>query len=69
VAASSLFETLELSESQTVDLMHGKRFDVEAADASPVAAVTASGRLVGLVTIASGRVRTLVNFPTDEVAE
>ena len=69
VAASSLFPTVELSESQTVDLMHGKRFDVPAADASPVAAVTASGRLVGLVTIASGRVRTLVNFPTDEVAE
>jgi tRNA pseudouridine55 synthase len=68
-AASTLFPALELSEQQAVDLAHGKRFDVDAPDASPVAALTGSGRLVGLVTIAAGRVRTLVNFPTDEVAE
>jgi tRNA pseudouridine55 synthase len=68
-AASLLFPSVTLSDQQAVDLQNGKRFEVEAPDGSPVAAVTASGRLVGLVTIASGRVRTLVNFPTDEVAE
>ncbi len=66
-AASRLFDRVELSDQQALELTQGKRFDVAAADGSPVAAVTASGRLVGLVTIASGRVRTLVNFPTDEV--
>ena len=66
-AASRLFDRLELSEIQALELTQGKRFAVDAPDGSPVAAVTASGRLVGLVTIASGRVRTLVNFPTDEV--
>jgi tRNA pseudouridine55 synthase len=68
-AASTLFATIELTDQQVLDLTHGKRFEIDAPDASPVAAVTARGRLVGLVTIASGRVRTLVNFPTDEVAE
>ncbi len=68
-AASLLFQRLQLSEQQAIDLQHGKRFETDAPDGSPVAAVTASGTLVGLVTIASGRVRTLVNFPTDEVAE
>lgn len=66
-AASALFDQVELSEQQALELTQGKRFEVAAPDGSPVAAVTASGRLVGLVTIASGRVRTLINFPTDEV--
>jgi tRNA pseudouridine55 synthase len=55
-AASTLFETVTLSEQHTIDLTHGKRFSVDAPDGSPVAAVTPSGRLVGLVTIAEGRV-------------
>ena len=67
VAASTLFETITLDEQHTIDLTHGKRFSVDAPDGSPVAAVTASGRLVGLVTIAEGRVKALINFPTDEV--
>ena len=65
-AASALFAEVELSDQQALELTQGKRFEVDAPDGSPVAAVTASGRLVGLVTIASGRVKTLVNFPTDE---
>jgi tRNA pseudouridine55 synthase len=65
--ASRLFATVRLDDEQALALTQGKRFSVDAPDASPVAAVTGSGRLVGLVTIASGRVRTLVNFPTDEV--
>ena len=68
-AASTLFATVELSDQQALELTQGKRFDVEAPDGSPVAAVTASGRLVGLVSIAGARVRALVNFPTDEVLE
>jgi tRNA pseudouridine55 synthase len=65
-AASALFAQVELSDQQALELTQGKRFEVDAPDGSPVAAVTASGRLVGLVTIASGRVKALVNFPTDE---
>ena len=65
-AASALFAQVELSDQQALELTQGKRFDLAAPDGSPVAAVTASGRLVGLVTIASGRVKALVNFPTDE---
>ena len=67
VAASTLFESVTLSDRRTIDLTHGKRFSVDAPDGSPVAAVTASGRLVGLVTIAGGRLTPLINFPTDEV--
>jgi tRNA pseudouridine55 synthase len=66
-AASALFATVTLSDQQTIDLTHGKRFSVDAPDGSPVAAVTVTGRLVGLVTIADGRLTPLINFPTDEV--
>jgi tRNA pseudouridine55 synthase len=66
-AASTLFDRVVLSDTQALELSQGKRFMVEAPDGSPVAAVTGSGRLVGLVTIAGGRVRSLVNFPSDEV--
>jgi tRNA pseudouridine55 synthase len=66
-AASTLFETVTLSDSHTIDLTHGKRFSVDAPDGSPVAAVTTDGRLVGLVTIAGGRLTPIINFPTDEV--
>jgi tRNA pseudouridine55 synthase len=65
-AASELFDRLQLDDEQALALTQGKRFTVDAPDGSPVAAVTGSGRLVGLVTIASGRVKALVNFPTDE---
>jgi tRNA pseudouridine55 synthase len=66
-AASTLFETVTLSDSHTIDLTHGKRFSVDAPDGTPVAAVTTDGRLVGLVTIAGGRLTPIINFPTDEV--
>ena len=65
-AASALFDQVVLTDQQALELTQGKRFGVDAPDGSPVAAVTTSGRLVGLVTIASGRVKALVNFPTDE---
>ena len=67
-AASALFATIALSEQQAIDLGHGKRFDVAAADGSPVAAIAPDGRLVGVVTIESGRLSPIVNFPpSDEV--
>jgi len=64
--ARLLFPVLDLDEQQAVDLSHGKRFPVSADDAGPVAAVTREGRLAGLVTISEGRVRPIVNFPSDE---
>jgi len=64
--ARRLFPVLDLDAQQTIDLSHGKRLSVDAADATPVAAVTPDGRLAGLVTIAEGRVRPIVNFPSDE---
>jgi tRNA pseudouridine55 synthase len=64
--ARLLFPVLELDEQQAVDLSHGKRFAVDHADAGPVAAVTPAGSLAGLVTVADGRVRPIVNFPSDE---
>lgn len=67
-AAARLFDTVVLAEGQATDLANGKRVAVgdSAASGSPVAAVTEDGRLVGLVTIADGSARVLVNFPTGE---
>ncbi|CAD6000052.1 tRNA pseudouridine(55) synthase TruB [Agreia sp. COWG] len=67
--ASRLFETLELTAQQSIDLGHGKRLELgdTAPDArGPVAAIAPDGRLVGLVSVASGRAQTLVNFPPDQ---
>lgn len=68
VAASALFESVALTEQQTIDLGHGKRFTVEAHDGSPIAAIAPDGRLIGLVTIERGRLSPIVNFPTDEAS-
>lgn len=64
--ASRLFPVLELDDQQAIDLSHGKPLVVDEPDASPVAAVTREGNLAGLIRIANGRARPLVNFPTDE---
>ena len=66
--ARTLFPVLDLDQQQATDLSHGKRFSVDAPDGAQVAAVTPEGRLAGLVTITEGRVRPIVNFPTDEYA-
>lgn len=67
--AAALFDTLELDAGQTTDLTHGKRLALpESADASPVAAIGPDGRLIGLLEIAGGRGKPLVNFPADEVS-
>ena len=65
--AAELFPTTALDEVQATDLTHGKRVQLEVADAAVVAAVTSDGRLAGLVSVANGTARVLVNFPTDEV--
>jgi len=65
--ASELFPVVRLSDAQVADLTQGKRVTVETEDAGVVAALAASGRLVGLVSVRDGMARVLVNFPTAEV--
>ncbi|MEO8262098.1 MAG: tRNA pseudouridine(55) synthase TruB [Pseudolysinimonas sp.] len=65
--AAELFPVAELDAVQATDLAHGKRVELGIPDAAVVAAVTAQGRLAGLVSVKAGVARVLVNFPTDEV--
>jgi tRNA pseudouridine55 synthase len=65
--AARLFPTVTLDSAQAIDLTHGKRVPVSIADAPVVAALTADGRLGGLVSVTDGVARVLVNFPTTEV--
>lgn len=64
--AGELFPVLELSDREAVDLGHGKRFAVGHPDGGPLAAIGPDGRLVGLVAVADGTAKTLVNFPPSE---
>lgn len=66
--ARELFPVLDLSGQQTIDLGHGKRLAVTIPDGGPVAAIAPDGRLVGLVTVADGSAKPLVNFPSEESA-
>jgi tRNA pseudouridine55 synthase len=65
--AEQLFPSVRLSDEQLIALTQGKKVVVEAADADVVAALAASGALVGLVSVRDGVARVLVNFPTAEV--
>jgi len=65
--AEQLFPAVRLTGEQVAELTQGKKVRVEAADAGVVAALAASGRLVGLVSVNAGVARVLVNFPTAEV--
>jgi len=65
--AEQLFPAVRLTDEQVAELTQGKKVRVEAADAGVVAALAASGRLVGLVSVSAGVARVLVNFPTAEV--
>jgi tRNA pseudouridine55 synthase len=67
--ASMLFDSVALSSNQVVALSQGKRVSPDAAPVTtaPVAALAPDGRLVGLVTVADGVARVLINFPSDEV--
>ncbi len=65
--AAQLFPVVTLDASQATDLTHGKRVRLAVADAPVVAALTADGRLAGLVSVTDDVAKVLVNFPTDEV--
>ncbi|HEY4152747.1 MAG TPA: tRNA pseudouridine(55) synthase TruB [Pseudolysinimonas sp.] len=65
--AEQLFPTVPLSDEQVAALTQGKKVMVDGPDAPVVAALAASGRLVGLVSVRDGIARVLVNFPTAEV--
>jgi len=67
LVAARLFPTLPLDGEQVAALTQGKKVAVDRPDAPVVAALAASGRLVGLVAVQSGIARVLVNFPTAEV--
>ncbi|MFF1877664.1 tRNA pseudouridine(55) synthase TruB [Leifsonia sp. NPDC058230] len=70
-AASILFERFELSEQQAIDLTHGKPIHVpdrQNGSGVPVAAIAPTGHLVGLIEFRGKEARTLVNFPSDEIA-
>ena len=69
VVARHLFDTIQLSESQTVDLMNGKKLAVDHPDADLVAALAPDDRLVGLVSVKNGSTRVVTNFPTPEQAQ
>lgn len=70
-AARRLFSVLEVDRDRGIALGHGQRIDVtpveaDAAGSGLVAAITADGRLLGLVGITGGRGKSVVNFPPDD---
>lgn len=68
-AATRLFERLDLTEQQAIDLTHGRRIhlaDRDGPGGEPVAAISPAGALVGLIEFRGKEARTLVNFPTEE---
>ncbi len=60
--AAALFPSVALDDEQAARLADGKRVPVDSADGHVVAAVH-EGRLTGLVEIAGGVARVVVNFP------
>jgi tRNA pseudouridine55 synthase len=69
-AASALFGTYAMTEQQAIDLSHGKVIHVPEHEHTegPIAAVSPSGHLVGLIELRGQEGRSLVNFPADELA-
>lgn len=65
--AAQVMPTVQVSNSQSVDIGHGKQVFLdlpEGANAGdPVAVTNPDGRLIAIVTIESGRARILVGFP------
>lgn len=65
--AAQLFPVLRLTEQETLDLGHGKRFEIapdRCPDGQLIAAIAPDERLVGLIEIKRGRTRVVTNFPT-----
>jgi tRNA pseudouridine55 synthase len=67
--AAELFPTTTLDAEQLRDLTHGKRVELAVPDTEILAALSAEGRLAGLIAVKKGTARVLVNFPTSEVLE
>lgn len=61
--ARALFDVIELTEAQAVDLANGKKLEVDHPDQQLVAAIGPEERLVGLVSIKKGGTRVVTNFP------
>lgn len=68
VAVAVVMPTVGVSAELAVDLAHGKRIPLDAAP-DPIAVLDPDDRLIGIVEVAGGRARILVNFPTGEAAE
>lgn len=64
--AETLFPVVRLDADRARDLANGKRIAAAVEDGGPVAAIAPSGALVGLVTVAGGSARPIVNFPPEE---
>ena len=62
--ASRLFERVDLTADEAIDLAHGKQIPLTV-EGGPLAAIAPDDRLVGLVENVEGRARVLVNFPPD----
>ena len=82
-AAIRLFDRLDLTEQQAIDLGHGKRIEFQPAQIlhaqiqrkqsqreqdCPIAAIAPGGRLVGLIEFNGNQGKSLVNFPPDETS-
>jgi tRNA pseudouridine55 synthase len=69
-AASALFGSFAMSEQQAIDLSHGKVIHIPEHEhvEGPIAAISPSGHLVGLIELRGQEGRSLVNFPADELA-
>ena len=70
--ATELFDSVQLTETETRELMQGKRPRLAHLDAGltdspgPIAAIGENGTLTGLISTSAGVARVLVNFPTDQ---
>jgi len=63
--ATALFPALRLDEAGAVALRQGKRLPTSEPDAPVVAALDEHGALIGLVEVAGGRTRVLMNLPPE----
>jgi tRNA pseudouridine55 synthase len=63
--ATALFPALRLDEAGAVALRQGKRLPTPEPDAPVVAALDEHGALIGLVEVADGRTRVLMNLPPE----
>jgi tRNA pseudouridine55 synthase len=65
--AAALFPVLPLDDEAALAVRQGKRLPVAQPDAPVVAALDARGGLIGLLEVAGGRTRVLMNLPPERV--